>query len=326
MDIETFENNIIYNPYNETNREIDLLQTKKILNQYNVYYTIQNIDLFRQAFIHRSYVHPKHINDDVTMAVKPPNCIPLKSNSNERLEFLGDGVLECITKFYLYKRFPNEDEGFMTEKKIALVKNDHIGKLAFKIGFHHWYILSKNAEEKKIRYNYKKLGCLFEAFLGALFLDANDMNINDLHNQNRCISPYMNHGIGFQICQTFIESIFEQLVDWNDLLEVDDNYKNIFQVMMQKEFKTTPDYVVLNVDDEQRYTMGVYLCLNGKSIHNLNIEDAVNFESDIQIIQKIKDEEIDFIYFTQSTHKIKKKAEQVACQNAIALINRYSNK
>ena len=45
----------------------------------------------------------------------------LKSKSNERLEFLGDGVLECITKYYLYKRFPKENEGFMTEK-IALVK------------------------------------------------------------------------------------------------------------------------------------------------------------------------------------------------------------
>ncbi len=57
----------------------------------------------------------------------------------------------------------------MTEKKIALVNNDHIGKLAYKMGLHHWYGLSKNAEEKKIRVNYKKLGCLFEAFLGALF-------------------------------------------------------------------------------------------------------------------------------------------------------------
>ena len=81
----------------------------------------------------------------------------LKKHSNERLEFLGDGILECITKFYLYKRFPNEDEGFMTEKKIALVKNDHIGKLAYKMGLHNWYVMSKNAEEKKIKNNFKKL-------------------------------------------------------------------------------------------------------------------------------------------------------------------------
>jgi ribonuclease-3 len=75
----------------------------------------------------------------------------LKKISNERLEFLGDGILECITKFYLYKRFPDADEGFMTEKKISLVKNDHIGKLAYKIGLNKWFIISKNAEEKKRR-------------------------------------------------------------------------------------------------------------------------------------------------------------------------------
>jgi len=42
-------------------------------------------------------------------------------------------VLELITKYYLYRRFPKEDEGFMTEKKIALVKNEHIGKLAYQM-------------------------------------------------------------------------------------------------------------------------------------------------------------------------------------------------
>ena len=93
------------------------------------------------------------------------DCLPLKTKSNERLEFLGDGVLELITKYYLYRRFPKENEGFMTEKKIALVKNESIGKMAYEMGLNNWYIISKNAEEKKTRTNLKKLGCLFEAFL-----------------------------------------------------------------------------------------------------------------------------------------------------------------
>ena len=53
-------------------------------------------------------------------AITHASAVP-KGASYERLEFLGDGVLECITKYYLYRRFPKEDEGFMTEKKIALV-------------------------------------------------------------------------------------------------------------------------------------------------------------------------------------------------------------
>ena len=57
----------------------------------------------------------------------------------------------------------------MTEKKIALVKNEHIGKLALELGLQNYFVISKNAEEKNIRTNLKKLGCLFEAFIGALF-------------------------------------------------------------------------------------------------------------------------------------------------------------
>ena len=309
---ETIEETV-YNPYNEKNKEITFSGIKTILSTFNVYYDVKNIELFKRAFIHRSYVKPAKLNDDVILAPRMPNCLELKSSSNERLEFLGDGILENITKFYLYKRFPDEEEGFMTEKKIALVKNDHIGKMAYKMGLHHWYIMSRNAEEKKIRCNYKKLGCLFEAFLGALFLDANQLTIQDN------VFDYLRCGIGFQICQIFVESIFEKIVDWNELLENDDNYKNIFQVMIQKEFKTTPDYVVLNVDDEQRYTMGVYLCLNGSSIHNVNIDDAKRFE-ELQSFQKIHSNEESFIFFGKAVHKIKKKAEQMACQKAIDLI------
>ena len=309
---ETIEETV-YNPYNEKNKEITFSGIKTVLSTFNVYYDIKNIELFKRAFIHRSYVKPAKLNDDVILAPRMPNCLELKSSSNERLEFLGDGILENITKFYLYKRFPDEEEGFMTEKKIALVKNDHIGKMAYKMGLHHWYIMSRNAEEKKIRCNYKKLGCLFEAFLGALFLDANQLTIQDnVFDSLRC-------GIGFQICQIFVESIFEKIVDWNELLENDDNYKNILQVMIQKEFKTTPDYVVLNVDDEQRYTMGVYLCLNGLSIHNVNIDNAKRFE-DLQSFEQIHSNEESFIFFGKAVHKIKKKAEQMACQKAIDLI------
>ena len=55
----------------------------------------------------------------------------------------------------------------MTEKKIALVKNEAIGRLAYDMGLNKWYIMSNNAEDKKTRTNLKKLGCLFEAFFGC---------------------------------------------------------------------------------------------------------------------------------------------------------------
>ena len=64
------------------------------------------MELYKRAFIHRSYTkRPKLENEEanVTIVEKPEDCLPLKTKSNERLEFIGDGVLECITKYYLYK-------------------------------------------------------------------------------------------------------------------------------------------------------------------------------------------------------------------------------
>ena len=110
--------------------------------------------------------------NNITQATKPDNCLGLFTKSNERLEFVGDGVLECITKYLLYRRFPKENEGFMTEKKIALVKNESIGKMALEMGLQKWLILSKHAETKQTRSNLKKLGCLFEAFLGAMLTSS----------------------------------------------------------------------------------------------------------------------------------------------------------
>ena len=244
----------------------------------------------------------------------------LKTKSNERLEFLGDGVLECITKYYLYRRFPKENEGFMTEKKIALVKNEHIGKLAYEMGLNKWYIISKHAEEKKTRTNLKKLGCLFESFLGALFLDFNKISI---HDEDKWFDNVFVTGPGFQIAQIFVESIFEKHVNWIKLIKEDDNYKNILQVRIQKEFKTTPTYLVIDTDDETGYEMGVYLAIN-VPIQEIKPENADNITGSIsfkELQNTLETEGQIFILLGTSSHKIKKKAEQTSCQIALSRID-----
>jgi dsRNA-specific ribonuclease len=173
-DISKGQDELIFDPFNPLNREITKREVETILSSLGVPDKVHNFELYKRAFIHKSYVkrpHLDNISKGITIVEKPDNCMSLKTKSNERLEFLGDGVLECITKYYLYRRFPKGNEGFMTEKKIALVKNESIGRMAYEMGLNKWYIMSQNAEEKKTRTNLKKLGCLFEAFLGALFLD-----------------------------------------------------------------------------------------------------------------------------------------------------------
>ena len=129
--------------FNNCNIEITQEDVLKLFETYGLPNQIFNIRIYKRAFIHKSYTHMEG-KDTSTHSF-------LKSKSNERLEFLGDGILELVTKFYLYRRFPNENEGFMTEKKIALIKNEAIGKIAYDMGLHKWLIISKNTEEKNIR-------------------------------------------------------------------------------------------------------------------------------------------------------------------------------
>ena len=225
----------------------------------------------------------------------------------------------------------------MTEKKIALVKNESICKMAYEMGLNKWYIISSNAEEKKTRTNLKKLGCLFEAFLGALFLDFNKIQINDEHGW---FSETFVTGPGFQIAQIFVENVFDSHVNWIDLLQKDENYKNRLQVVLQKAFKVTPIYCeISDWDEEDGYHMGVFLCV-GQHSHGLTRNDALTFDNlkyenhnnslvpfySLNPLENISyyleniNEKL-WLFLGESKHKIKKKAEQSACKIGYQLLN-----
>ena len=317
---EKGEDVYIFDPHNPLNIEITTTNVETILSNYGIDVPINNFQLYRRAFVHRSYTRRPDIENaenNIIISKKPDDCLQLYSKSNERLEFIGDGVLECITKYYLYRRFPKADEGFMTEKKIALVKNESIGRMAYEMGLNKWFIMSKNAEAKQTRTNLKKLGCLFEAFIGAMFLDFNKILIND---EDNWFSKVFVTGPGFQMVQIFVERIFEKHVDWIKLIQNDDNYKNILQVKIQKEFKVTPHYIEIDQHDPDiGYHMGVFLCL-GQQIHNVSTTSAVpikNFQSFDDIHQHMSEQGKIFIFLGEGIHKIKKKAEQNACEIAI---------
>lgn len=320
-DLIKTEEGLVFNPYNPLNVKITLNEVQSILSKYGVPPVVRKLELYQRAFVHRSYTkRPQYENaeQNITIVERPSDCLPLSSKSNERLEFLGDGILECVTKLYLYKRFPKENEGFMTEKKIAIVKNEAIGKIALEMGLHKWLILSKHAEEKKIRTNLKKLGCLFESFIGALFLNFethNPKSEDDCDDE----SP------GFKMAKKFINRIFETHIDWVALIQNDDNYKNILQVKIQKEFKVTPHYLEIEHDVELGYKMGVYLCL-GQHIYHLTHADSVDisfFKNYKAIHDFIAENSKALIYMGEGQHKIKRKAEQTACNEAIKAIENF---
>lgn len=322
---------LIFNPYNPNNVEIREADVLEILAKYGLPTKIHNFELFRRAFIHRSYTKRPELENkslNITLAERPDDCLVLSTKSNERLEFLGDGVLELVVKYYLYRRFPKEDEGFMTEKKIALVKNEHIGKLAMAMGLHKWFIISRHAEEKDTRTNLKKLGCLFEAFIGAIFLDHNKFGLSDTNNKFYTLTDedtmyetgLFITGHGFNYAQKFVEAVLESEVDWTRLISVDDNFKNQLQVKVQKAFKTTPHYVQSESNPiTGEVTMVVCLCLN-QQIYETNLDLAVSFDkygSFDSIMEAVSEGQPILVNLGEGIHKIKKKAEQLACAAAL---------
>jgi len=333
-DIHRVEQNneeiLVFDPFNPVNKEIEESDVRALLSRFGIPASvpIDNMALYRRAFVHKSYVRKPELENKergVVIAPKPDDCMALKSKSNDRLEFVGDGVLECITKYYLYERFPKNDEGFMTDTKIALVKNDAIGQLALDIGLHKWYILSKNAELKNTRNNIKKLGNLFEAFLGAMFLDFNKVSVDDPLFKTGFLGP------GFQLCQKWLVHLFETpgLVPWHRIIETNENYKNQLQVLIQKEFKTVPLYLeqggtnntVLS-EGITTFHMGVYLCLGVPThVAETTWQKARPIESFSSWKQVHEDTAQQggriLVLLGQGSNKIKKRAEQAACQIAL---------
>ena len=127
-------------------------------------------------------------------------------------------------------------------------------------------------------------------------------------------------GPGFQMAQKFVENIFEKHIDWIELIQNDDNYKNILQVKIQKEFKVTPHYMEIEHDVEIGYRMGVYLCL-GQPVYNLIHSDSISMET-LKTFEAVQNYLLDndgkiFLFLGEGLHKIKRKAEQEACMKSL---------
>lgn len=122
----------------------------------NLKIKFKNKDLLQQAFVHRSYLNEN------------PNC---KMEQNERLEFLGDAVMELIVTNYLFKHYPKNPEGDLTTWRAALVNSNMLSEIANKLGFNDYLLLSKGEGQDKGRARQFILANTFEAMIGAIYLD-----------------------------------------------------------------------------------------------------------------------------------------------------------
>jgi ribonuclease-3 len=184
----------------------------------------KNKDLLRQAFTHRSYIN-EHKG--------------LGWEHNERLEFLGDAVLELVVTRYLYDKYPDKPEGDLTSFRAALVKTTTISDAASDFGMEEFLLLSKGESKDKGRARQYILADTFEAVTGAIYLD-----------------------LGYEVAKEFIEKgIFhrtEEMVKKG--LWIDD--KSLFQEKAQEEVGITPSYKVVSEtgpDHDKDFNVAVYL-------------------------------------------------------------------
>lgn len=177
--------------------------------------------LFKEAFRHRSVVNEKS-NDD----------------HNERLEFLGDAVLELVTTEFLFQRF-EDPEGVLTNYRSALVKRENLASVARKLDLGALLCLSRGEDRSGGRSKDYLLANALEALIGAMYLAA-----------------------GLEVSRTFIEQFI--LVELDSILEEGAHIdaKSAFQEFTQGTFGITPTYEVLEAvgkDHEKEFTMGAYL-------------------------------------------------------------------
>jgi len=122
----------------------------------------KNKDLLTQALTHKSWVN-EHTEE---------------RSSNERLEFLGDAILEFIISQELYEEFPDKPEGYLTSLRANLVNTENLANLAKRLNLGAYLYLAKGEEETGGRTNSSLLADTVEAIIGALFLDQ---GINPVH-------------------------------------------------------------------------------------------------------------------------------------------------
>jgi len=126
----------------------------ELKEKFNIVF--RDVSLLEQAFTHSSYVN-EHRN--------------LQLSDNERLEFLGDAVLELLVSRFLYNQFPTVPEGRLTKLRAAIVREDSLAKFAKECHFDRYIRLGKGEENSGGRNRPSLLCDLFESFLGALYLD-----------------------------------------------------------------------------------------------------------------------------------------------------------
>ena len=183
----------------------------------------KNKDLLKEALTHRSYLNEN------------PNW---HLSHNERLEYLGDAVLELIVSNFLYHKYPDYKEGQLTSVRAALVNYQMLEKVSREISLGDYILLSRGEAKDTGKARGVILADALEALIGAIYLDQ-----------------------GYEMVQEFIEQYI--IIHLDEVMEKElyRDSKSLLQERIQDELKLTPTYNVLNEsgpDHNKVFSVGVY--------------------------------------------------------------------
>jgi glutamyl/glutaminyl-tRNA synthetase len=206
-----------------------------------------------------------------------------------------------------------------------ILKPDGNGKLSKRdgdrLGFPVFAMDWKDSNTNETTIGFKERGFLPAAFVNLLaMLGWNDGTDHELFSLDNLIEKKTNLTVSElfkQKGEIYFRKVEHEI--FKEVIQNDDNYKNILQVKIQKEFKVTPHYLEIEQDIELGYKMGVYICL-GQAIHNVSHKDAVDFSffKNFKAVQDfILENNKVLIFMGEGQHKIKRKAEQIACNEAL---------
>lgn len=190
----------------------------------SLHITIIKPELFQEAVTHRSYLNEHK---------------QYPYPHNERLEFLGDAVLELVVTEHLYALFPDKPEGDLTALRAALVNSDMLSSIGADLDIEAYLLMSRGESKDKGRARTYLIANAVEAIIGALYLDQ-----------------------GYDAAKTFIES--QVLSRLHDVVEgkLYSDPKSRFQELAQEKLSITPSYQVMKEwgpDHDRRFIAGVFL-------------------------------------------------------------------
>lgn len=207
----------IYNLYFSTDRQL-AGKLRSLLG-----FTPANLGLFKLAFSHKSSMSDKAYG----------------LQNNERLEYLGDAVLGIIVAEYLFKKYPNSNEGFLTKMRSKIVKRKSLNKIGDKMGLD--VLLG---EYNNTRLSRSMLGNAVEALVGALYLECGYLKTR----------------------QFVVRRMLRQYINVHDLETFDDNYKSQLLEWCQKNGQTVSYKLLSRYKFEKRDRFKVAVMINGQKV------------------------------------------------------------